>query len=158
MKRAWNQLTKLVVLSVLMLTSTLVVLPAMHASAGLNDGYCDNNEICIYKNSNLGTPRSDYLYFYKDMSGCPDCHTYNYPKSCNTTDIFSCLLNDSVSSMDSWSDHRRIRFFTSKNFDGNRETMEIFGRQMHAVWNDSYSSFCWNDNGISYSEDSDCTF
>jgi hypothetical protein len=44
--------------------------------AAVNDGYCDNNEVCVYKNANLVTPRSDFLY-YDDMHGGLDFHTSN---------------------------------------------------------------------------------
>lgn len=36
--------------------------------------------------------------------------------------------------------------------------MESFGRVNRALYNDPYSSECWNDGGIGYSEDPDCTF
>lgn len=51
--------------------------------AAQNDGYCDNNEVCVYKDANFGTPRSDFLYYYDDMDGGINFHTYNSPSSCN---------------------------------------------------------------------------
>jgi hypothetical protein len=136
----------------------LVLGPSVAAMAGQNDGYCDNNEVCVYSNANLGTPRSDFLYYYDDMSGGVDFHTYNYPSSCNNLFIFYCRLNDSISSVDSWSDHRSIRIFTDAHYDGAYQKIGIYGRVNQVIYNDQTSSECWNDGGISYSTDPDCTF
>jgi|BarGraNGADG00212_1021973.scaffolds.fasta_scaffold08209_5 hypothetical protein len=123
------------------------------------DGYCDNNEVCVYKDANLGTPRSDFLYYYPDMDGGINFHTYNYPSSCNTIPgWWDCRLNDSISSVDSWSDHRSIRIFTDAYYDGNYQTIRIYGRVMQVQYNDQTSSDCWNDGGITYAVDPDCTF
>ena len=127
--------------------------------AALNDGYCDNNEVCVYKEANLGTPRSDFLYYYDDMDGGINFHTYNYPSSCNTIPgLWDCRLNDSISSVDSWSDHRSNRILTDAHYDGNYQTISIYGRVMQVQYNDQTSSECWNDGGIPYAVDPDCTF
>jgi hypothetical protein len=123
-----------------------------------NDGYCDNNEVCVYKNANLYTPRSDFRLYYDDMHGGLDFHTYNYPPECNTYAIFDCRLNDSISSVDSWSDHRSLRIFTDAQFDGAFQTIHIYGRVMQVQYNDQTSSLCWNDGGVPYAVDPDCTF
>ncbi len=134
------------------------VVPPQPVWAGLNDGYCDNNEVCVYKDANLGIPRSDFLYYYDDMDGGFYFHTYNYPSSCNTYDAFNCRLNDSISSVDSWSDHRSVRIFTDAHYDGYYQTIYIYGRVMQVQYNDQTSSECWNDGGIPYAVDPDCTF
>ena len=138
--------------------ATLVTLFPQGALAANGDGVCNTNEICVYKNANLVTPRSDFCCKYADYGGCPDCHTYNYPSSCNTWNAINCLLNDTVSSMDSWDLRYKIRFFSDHYYDGVRETMVEYGRVLQARYNDAYSSHCWNDGEVSYSEDVDCTF
>jgi hypothetical protein len=135
----------------------LVPMP-MTATAGAYDGYCDSNEVCVYQDTYLGTPRSDFLYNYADMYGFPFYYTYNYPSACNTQVNYLCILNDSISSIDSWSDHRSIRFFVNSYYDGAYQTVPIYGRANTVTHNDAYSSECWNDGGVPYSEDPDCTF
>ena len=136
----------------------ILVVPPLPVWAAQNDGYCNNNEICVYKDANLGTPRSDFLYNYDDMDGGLSFHTYNYPSECNTYLIFSCRLNDSISSVDSWSDHRSIRIFTDAHYDGGYQTIHIYGRLNQVYYNDQTSSECWNDGGVPYNVDPDCTF
>lgn len=130
------------------------------ATAGTNDGACDTNEVCVYKNSNLGTPRSDFLYYYADMDGGLSFHTYNYPSACNTDPLTipTCRLNDSISSVDSWSDHRSLRIFTDANYDGYSQKIGIYGRSNLVTYNDQTSSLCWNDGGVPSSVDTDCQF
>ncbi len=135
-----------------------LVVPSQQVWAATNDGYCNNNEVCVYKDANLGTPRSDFLYYYDDMDGGLYFHTYNYPPECNTWAAFGCRLNDSISSVDSWSDHRSIRIFTDAHYDGSYQTLRIYGRVMQVAYNDQTSSECWNDGGIPSSIDADCTF
>lgn len=107
-----------------------LVVPPQLVWAAQNDGHCNNNEVCVYKDANLGTPRSDFLYYYDDMDGGFYFHTYNYPSECNTYASFSCRLNDSISSVDSWSDHRSVRVFTDAHYDGASQTVHIYGRVM----------------------------
>lgn len=154
-KRSMNLLAVLVAA-----TAVLIISPPSAASAANADGVCNTNEVCVYKNSYLGTPRSDFQFNYPDMNGGLAFHTYNYPDYCNT-DPFqfnNCRLNDSISSIDSWSDHRSVRFFTDAYYDGARQTVYIYGRANVVTYNDQYSSECWNDGGVPYSEDPDCTF
>lgn len=148
--------TQLVVL--LAIAAALAAPLSGNSQATPYNGVCDDNEICVYKDANRGAYYSDFLYAYGDYGGCPDCHTYNSPPSCNTYRSALCLLNDSVSSMDSWSDHRKARFFTDKNWDGSSEIVGIYARVDQAKYNDRYSSHCWNDGGVSKSTDPDCTF
>lgn len=127
--------------------------------AAENDGYCDNNEVCVYMHANLGTPRSDFLYYYDDMDGGFYFHTYNYPSSCNSyPDGWNCRLNDTISSVSSWSDHRSVRIFTDAHYDGNYQTIGIYGTVNQVQYNDQTSSECWNDGGIPQATDPDCTF
>lgn len=127
--------------------------------AALNDGYCDNNEVCVYKDANFGTPRSDFLYYYDDMDGGINFHTYNYPSSCNTIPgWWDCRLNDSISSVQNLSDHRSVRIFTDAHYDGNFQTIGIYGSASQVTYNDQTSSECWNDGGIPYATDPDCAF
>jgi len=116
-----------ILLALALALATFVALPQPVAQAALNDGYCDINEVCVYKDVNLGIPRSDFQYYYADCGGCPDCHTYNYPSSCNTYKSATCLLNDSVSSMDSWDRRYKVRFFTDRYYDGLYETVVEYG-------------------------------
>jgi hypothetical protein len=153
--RLWRKTAaRLVVAAVV----AVLVVPPQQVWAALNDGYCNNNEVCVYHDANLGTPRSDFLYNYDDMDGGLDFHTYNYPPECNTYLIFYCRLNDSISSVDSWSDHRSIRIFTNAHYDGQYQTIHIYGRVNQVQYNDQTSSECWNDGGVPYNVDPDCTF
>ena len=152
-----RQLRKLLTAVIAAVVSFSVV--PQQVEAALYDGYCNNNEVCVYKDHNLGTPRSDFLYYYDDMDGGINFHTYNYPSSCNTIPgWWDCRLNDSISSVDSWSDHRSIRIFTDAHYDGSYQTIHIYGRVMQVAYNDQTSSECWNDGGIPYAVDPDCTF
>lgn len=128
------------------------------ASAGTNDGICNSNEVCVFKDTNYGNPRSDFLYNYADMNGGIVFHTYNYPASCNLTAVLSCRLNDSISSISNLSDHRSIRFFTDANYDGNSQKVVLLHAVPTVTYNDQYSSECWNDGGVPPSVDPDCTF
>ena len=135
------------------------VVPQQVGAAWYSDGYCDNNEVCVYKDANLGTPRSDFLYYYDDMDGGINFHTYNYPSSCNSIPgWWDCRLNDSISSVDSWSDYRSLRIFTDPHYDGFYQSVRIYARVMQVWYNDQTSSECWNDGGIPYALDPDCTF
>jgi hypothetical protein len=140
--------------------AVLIISPPLSASAANGDGYCNSNEVCVYRNSNLGTPRSDFQYNYADMNGGFFFHTYNYPDACNTDPAAFpyCRLNDSISSIDSWSTTRSIRFFADAFYDGARQTVPIYGRSNQVTYNDQYSSECWNDGAVAYSVDHDCTF
>ncbi len=134
-----------------------VVLPQT-VWAGLYDGYCDNNEVCVYKDANFGIPRSDFLYYYDDMDGGLYFHTYNYPPECNSWRSFFCRLNDSISSVRNLSDHRSVRLFTDAHYDGYYQTIGPNMSVSQVRFNDQTSSECWNDGGVSYATDPDCTF
>jgi hypothetical protein len=143
-------LTSLVILSVFSQ-------PAI-ANAALYDGNCNANEVCVYRDVYRGTPRSDFLYNYEDMDGGLSFHTFNYPSSCNNVQIFSCRLNDSISSIDSYSTTRSIRFFTDKHYDGYYQRVGLYGYAGTVSYDNQYSSECWNDGGVPYAVDPSCTF
>jgi hypothetical protein len=149
---------KTVVRLVITAIVALFVVPPQQVWAAQNDGYCNNNEVCFYHDANLGTPRTDIYYYYDDMDGGIDFHTYNYPPECNTYLIFYCRLNDSISSVDSFSDHRSVRIFTDAHYDGYFQKIGILGRLNQVYYNDQTSSSCWNDGGVPYSTDPDCSF
>jgi hypothetical protein len=139
--------------------SGLLVAPSV-AQAAQYDGNCNTNEVCVYKNPYRGTPRSDFFYNYEDMDGGLSFHTYNFPSSCNTDPlvVFSCRLNDSISSIDSYSTTRSIRFFTDKHYDGYYQKVGLYGYAGTVIYDNQYSSECWNDGGVPYAIDPSCTF
>lgn len=135
------------------------VVPPQPVSAAETDGYCENNEVCVYMNANFVTPRSDFTYYYPDMDGGFDFHTYNYPSSCNEfPGAWNCRRNDTISSVQNLSDHRSVCIFTDAYYDGNFQKIGIYGSASQVTYNDQTSSECWNDGGITYAEDPDCTF
>jgi len=136
----------------------LMIVSPQVVSAGLYDGYCDYNEVCVYKDANFGVPRSDFRYFYDDMDGGLYFHTYNYPPECNSWMAFFCRLNDSISSVQNLSDHRSVRIFTDAHYDGYYQTIGRYWSVSQVMFNDQTSSECWNDTGVPPSVDPDCTF
>lgn len=157
MQRARTQFARTLVV-ILAVVAVFAGPPLTSSQATPYNGKCEANEVCVYKDANLGAYYSDFLYAYEDYGGCPDCHTYNSPSSCNTYKSALCLLNDSISSMDSWSERRKVRFFTSAHWDGSSQTLATLERVNQARYNDAYSSHCWSDGGVSSSTDPDCTF
>lgn len=125
-----------------------MIVPASTAWAEPYNGECENNEVCVYKDADFNRPKFDFKYGYYDSGGCPDCHTYNSPITCNNIFSTKCLLNDSVSSMHNLSSYRHVRFFTNKGYSGSSQTAYAGWRISQAGYNDGYSSHCWSD--VSY--------
>lgn len=128
---------KLRVLVIIALSSFVIV--ALPGTALAAQWPCTTpNNVCIYHDANGYGPWSDYCCEQNDYR----THTFdNQGNFCRPY----CWQNDEVSSMDNWDTRWKVRFFVDHNFDGSRETMAVFGRQPQAVYNDAYSSHCWND-------------
>ncbi|MBA4865859.1 hypothetical protein H1V43_31850 [Streptomyces sp. PSKA54] len=132
--------------AVLAATAALVLGGSGAASAAQFNGICESKEVCIYRNTYLGGAWIDHQY--ADPNYINNTYTGGgYP------DVGT---NDRTSSIDSWDQTWKVRFFVDAYYGGPRQTVGVYARLNTVEYNDQYSSHCWNDGGVSgYSQ---CSF
>lgn len=148
MSRKRRLSSRVVVMVAVLVAPLLMIVPAPTAWAGPYDDKCDTNEVCVFQNANFNRPKSGFLYGYEDYGGCPDCHTYNSPSTCNNIFSAKCLLNDSISSMKNLSYNRHVKLFTNSQYRGYSQVLYARTQASQVKYNDAYSSHCWDD--VSY--------